>query len=232
MSTGARRTSMTAGTPRSRVREILAGWREVGIATALHAAVFRRLARLGLHLNVVELGDDDPTIAHPELPPGYTTRPVPLEELWDWVGRVPDLDADFLDRAIARGDRCVGNFFGDELVGFGFVTRSRAPVTDQIDVVIDDWLVYRYKGWTHPDHRRKHLSHARGRINRTLFPMGPGMRTVSYVAVHNLASKLHHADVRPVRLGYCGHLRLFGRDYPFTGRVPRRFGFRFERRPA
>jgi len=219
---------MTALT--TRLRSLRDQGRSVGYLSVIHAALFRRLSALGLHVNLVDLGDDDPTIAEPRLPPGYTTRPVPIEELWQWVGVREGLNADFLRRAMERGDRCVGNFHHDELVGYGFVTRRGAPMTDQLDVAIDDWLIYRYKGWTHPEHRRKHLSHARGRVNRRLLPMQEGMRTVSIVAVHNLASKLTHADVHPVHVGYCGYVRLFGREYPFTTRGARRHGFRLERR--
>ena len=205
-------------------------YRELGLARALYAVVMRRLARLGFHLFLVELGDDDPEVAMPQLEPGYTTRASTPEELLPWVAADNGLSEDFLRAAIDRGDRCVANFFEGGLVGYGFVAKVRAPVTDQLEVVVDDRLIYRYKGWTHPDHRRKHLSHARGRLNMRLFPLTDGRRMVSYVTTHNFASKLKHADLHPVRLGYCGFVTLFGREYPFTHRVPRRFGFRLERR--
>jgi len=201
-----------------------------GFIEIAYSAIMGRLARFGFHLFLVELGDDSPGIAFPELDPGYTARAADLEELWPWVGKDYGLSEDFLRGAIARGDHCVANFFNGELVGYGFVTKVGAPVTDQLEVVIDDRLIYRYKGWTHPDHRRKHLSHARGRLNRQFFPLTDGRRTVDYVAVHNLASKLKHPDIHPVRLGYCGFVRLFGCEHPFTQRVPRRFGFRLARR--
>jgi hypothetical protein len=202
------------------------GWFEV-----FYTAIMGRLARIGFHLFQVELGDDRPDIAKPQLPLGYATRAVDLEELRPWVSKEGyGLSDEFVRGAIARGDRCVANFFHDQLVGYGFVTQVGAPVTDQLEVVIDDRLIYRYKGWTHPDHRRKHLSHARGRLNRQLFPLTNGRRTIDYVAVHNLASKLKHADVHPEWLGYCGYVRLFGREYPFTQRAPRRSGFRLVRR--
>lgn len=204
--------------------------RQIGFSEAAYSAVMRNLSRVGFHLFLVELGDDNPDVAMPILAPGYTARATELEELWPWVDKGYGLSAAFLRGAIARGDRCVANFFGDELVGYGFVTVKGAPVTDQLEVVIDDRLVYRYKGWTHPEHRRKHLSHARGRLNRQFFDLTDGRRSVDYVAVHNHASKLKHADVHPVRLGYCGFIRLLGREYPFTNRVPRRFGFRLVRR--
>jgi hypothetical protein len=194
-----------------------------------YVATMRRLERMGLHVYLVELGDDDPDIAMPDLPEGYSVRPIALEELSRWAGRVEGLSEGFLADAAARGDRCVANFFNGQLIGYGFVARRRAPVTEQLQIVIDARLIYRYKGWTHPDHRRRHLSHARGRVNRTLFPLGEGQRTVSYVASHTLPSRLKHKDVHPVWLGYCGFVRVFGREYPFTGRVPRRYGFELRR---
>ncbi len=195
----------------------------------MYTTVMSRLAGLGIRLFIVELGDNNPHIAHPRLPAGYTTETPPVEKLRAWAGLEHSLSHRFLDEAIERGDRCVANFYNGELVGYGFVTRSRAPVTDQLEVLIDDHLRYRYKGWTHPAHRRKHLSHARGRINSTLFPMSDGHRMVSYVDSHNFASRLKHPDVHPVRLGYAGYVTFFGEQYPFTGRIPRRFGFELRR---
>lgn len=201
----------------------------VEIARRLYEAVMSRAEKAGFHLFLVELGDDNPDIPMPELPAGYSTQVVSPESLLDYVGPEYDLSEEFLRGAISRGDRCVANYYFGKLVGYGFVTRERAPVTGQVQVVVDHRLVYRYKGWTHPEHRRKHLSHARGRINSRVFPLQPGQRMVSYVATHNFASKLKHRDVHPVRIGFCGYVRLFGREYPFTHRIPRRFGFRLEK---
>lgn len=207
--------------------------RDYGFAQIAHGAIMSRLARLGFQLFVVELGDDRPDIAMPRLAPGYTARAIDLEELRPWVGREGyGLTEAFLQGAIQRGDRCVANFYHGELVGYGFVTCVGAPATSQLQVAIDDRLVYRYKGWTHPGHRRKHLSHARGRLNRQFFPLTDGRRTVAFVDVANLPAKLKHADIHPVRLGYCGYVRIGGREFPFTQRGPRRFGFRLVRRSA
>lgn len=205
--------------------------REFGWSRGLYASLMTALKRyLGLHLFLVELGDDRRDIASIELDPGYTTRPVSPLELLPWADRPGyGLSRTFLEQAAAQDARAVANFHHDELVGYGFVARHRAPVTDQIDVVVDDRLVYRYKAWTHPEHRRRHLSHARGRINRTLFPLAPGQRTVSYVETHNYASKLHREDIRPVPVGHAGFIRLLGREMPFTLAGPKRAGFRLAR---
>src|SRR5690242_9234731 len=104
--------------------------RQVGLAHRLHGALMRWLQRtIGLRLFIVQLGDDHSELAMPALEAAYVTRAVALEELLPWADRVTGLSLPFLRSAIARGDRCVANFYRGELVGFGFVTTTRAPAT-------------------------------------------------------------------------------------------------------
>ncbi|MEM9622136.1 MAG: hypothetical protein AAF993_10835 [Pseudomonadota bacterium] len=189
-------------------------------------ALLRLLSRYGTKFLLVELGDDNPHIRMPQLSPGYTIQAMTPIELLPWADTEHDLTADFLRRAEAQGDRCVANFFADDLVGYGFVTASQAPLNGQVSVRVNNHLLYRYKGWTHPDHRRRHLSHARGRLNSKLFPHQPGQRMVSYVEAQNLPARLTHTDVHPVRLGYCAIVRLLGRSIIYNSRTATRFGFR------
>ena len=192
----------------------------------LYAPVLRVLARHGTRVMLVNLGDPDPHITFPELAPGYSAEPkVPLD-LLPWAGREGyGLDAEFLHQASERGDRCVANYFNGELVGYGFVTRSHASVSDQIAVRISNGVQYRYKGWTHPNHRRKHLSHARGRLNSRLFPDDPMPRMISYVEAQNFPSRLTHADVHPSSLGVCLIIRVLGWELPISSRAAKRAGF-------
>ena len=192
----------------------------------VYARLLRWLAGRGTRLMLVSLGDENPHIEMPELPEGYTTRALDPEDLLPWASPEYGLSKSFLTQAQARGDRCVGNFFGDDLVGYGFVTRSYAPVTEQVAVEIDDSLLYRYKGWTHPEHRRKYLSHARGRLNQTLFDRSAGQKMVSYVEAQNFASRLNHKDVHPQHLGWCGIVKLFGREWSFNTNSTVKHGFR------
>ncbi len=206
--------------------------RDFGFGRTVYAAVMRSLERLGFHLFTVQLGDDDPNREVPEMSPGYTLeRATPLD-LMRWAEPEYGLSRQFLEESAQNGDRCVLNLYNGELAGYGFVTTARARATEQLDVVISDNLVYRYKGWTHPDHRRKHLSLARGSLNKKLFPLGDKRRTVSFVVSHNFKSKLHHRALKPERIGLCGYLRIFGREIPFTLPGPRRHGFRLARRGA
>ncbi len=192
----------------------------------LYGTLLRHLSSYGTRLLLVELGDNNPHISMPELPAGYTTRALEPLDLLPWANGGYDLSEAFLRQSAARGDRCVANFYHDQLVGYGFVTPNYAAVTEQVAVAVSKNLLYRYKGWTHPQHRRKHLSHARGRLNSRLFPPQPGQRMVSYVEAQNFPSRLKHAEVRPVRLGYSLIVRLFGREMIFNSGVARRFGFR------
>jgi hypothetical protein len=205
-------------------------FRDFGVRRGLYVYLMRALRSLGMQLFLVQLGDDRADIEPPVLAAGYTTRPVEPLELLPWADRPGyGLSRSFLQQASERGHRAVANFHHGDLVGYGFVARERAPVTGQVDVLVSDRLVYRYKAWTHPDHRRQHLSFARGRINKTLFPLQPGQRTVSYVETHNYASRLHRPELRPEDVGYCGIVRFGGREFPFTLPGPRRAGFRLVR---
>ena len=197
-----------------------------------------RLSRLGTRVLIVSLGDPNPNIQAPELPEGYLVEKVTPEALLDYVDDHNGLSREFLDTAQARGDRAVANFYQapshyespKQLVGYGFVTTCYAPVTDQVAVKIDANLRYRYKGWTHEKHRRKYLSHARGRLNSTLFPMEDGCRMVSYADVHNYASRLNRKDVKPTDIGWCLICRLFGRDLIYTSKPVRKVGFQLVKR--
>ena len=186
------------------------------------------LNRAGVRLYLVQRGGGRDA-AMPELALGYTVEKSDPERLRPWAETTPGLSHEFLDAASARGDRCVANFFRGELVGYGFVASAWAPVTRQLRVEIDQALFYRYKGWTHPEHRRQYLSHARGRLNSALFPDSDPSRMVSYVDTHNYASKLHHAEIHPVHLGYAGYVTLFGRQIPFTTPGCRARGFQLSR---
>ncbi|MEM7099662.1 MAG: hypothetical protein AAF541_15455 [Pseudomonadota bacterium] len=178
---------------------------------------------------VVNLGDPNQSIAMPELPNGYSTVTLTPRELIPWACEANDLSETFLKSAHRRGDRCVANFLDrdgqKQLVGYGFVTTSTAPLTDGVHVKIGPHLRYRYKGWTHPEHRRLYLSHARGRLNQSLFPMDQGQRMVSYIDFHNYPSRFNHAAVKPEEVGYCAIMRWFGSTHCFTSPGARKHGF-------
>jgi len=210
--------------------------RDWGLERALYWELMHAISKLGIRLHYVNvesnvreiLGEDEPILAV-----GYETRFVGHAEVLPHVGRVPDLDREFVDTVFARGDVCIANFRGDELVGFAFVTYTRARVSDQLDVLIPKGFQYVYKGWTHPDHRRGHLTAARVYLRHQLLRSDHAQRSVSYVETHNYASLLHsyrRPVERSLRMGFCGWITLFGRQIPFNSPAARWLGFEMVRR--
>lgn len=211
--------------------------RDWGLKRALYwELMYAARTYLGFCIHYVTVGADLKRPAEnvrPEVPEGYVTRIVGLEDMLPYVGRVPDLDAEFLHDAFRRGDECAANFFGDELVGFGFICRTRCRASTQIDVLIPQGFRYSYKDWTHPDHRRNNLSRMRGHVRFTTLPRPFEERSVTYVETHNYASLLHsylRPRERSLRMGLCGWWSLFGHQIPFNSRAAKWVGFEFIRR--
>lgn len=213
-------------------RDHLADW---GLRRTLYWYVMCRAARLGFQIAYVRVGADR-LIGELEVqkdPPGYETRVVDVEELVPFVGKDTDLTMDFLERAKANGDECTANFHGDQLVGYGFVARGLAKVTDQVDVVVPIGFRYAYRGWTHPKHRRKNLSRVRGYVRRKVRRYPHAERGIDYIATHNYPSLMtgyRHPNERPIRMGFVGYFTWFGRQIPFSSRKAKWIGLRFVRR--
>jgi hypothetical protein len=169
----------------------------------------------------------------PETPPGYDTRFVGRDEMLPYAGRVPGIERDFLDTAFARGDLCMANFGGDELLGFAFVSLSRARASPQLDVLVPRGFLYVYKGWTHPEHRRAQLAAARVYLRQQYMQANDAQWSISYVETHNYISLLRgyrHPRERGLRMGFCGWITVFGRQIPFNSRRARWVGFELVRR--
>ena len=222
---------------REKIRHFADRRRQWGLRRAVYwELMYAFRTYLGFCIHYVTVGSDIKRPAEnicPEVPEEYETRIVNLDDLLPYVGRVPDLDAEHLRDAFARGDECAANFFGDELVGFGFICRTRCRASDQLDVLIPPGFRYGYKDWTHPDHRRRNLSRMRGHLRFTTMPRPFEERSISYIETHNYASLLHgyrHPRERGIPMGLCGWFSVFGRQIPFNSRKAKWVGFEFIRR--
>jgi hypothetical protein len=210
--------------------------RSWGLQRALHWEVMNFVAKLGVHVHYVIVETNLREIhgeERPLVPPGIDTRFVGTDELLPYIDRVPDLDRGFLDSVFARGDVCIANFHGDELVGFAFISFTRARASAQLDVLVPDGFQYVYKGWTHPDYRRSNLTAARIYLRHQLLRQNHSLRGISYVETHNYASLLHryrHPRERSLSMGLCGWFTLFGRQIPWNSRTAKWIGFELVRK--
>jgi hypothetical protein len=164
----------------------------------------------------------------PELPNGYENRFICTEALLPYVDKTPELDAQFLSNAIANGDECFATFFKDQLIGFKFSTRVRAPVTDQLDILVPTGFIYAYKDWTNIQHRNLSLSKYRSKAMDSVY-LAPRNteRFIWYIETHNYASLLHsyiHPRDQALKSGFIGWYSFFGRQIPFNSRKAKSLG--------
>lgn len=210
--------------------------RDWGLKRALHWELMHALEYLGIRVHYVDVGSNDTRpweSKPPDVPAGYVTRVVGFDDLKPFVDGTPELTLEFITDAFANGDECAANFHDGALVGFGFVCRSRARVTDQLDVLIPPGFRYNYKDWTHPDHRRRNLTTMRGHIRFTTLPRPYDERSISYVETHNYPSLLHgyvHPKRRSLRMGIVGWFTILGRQIPFNSRRAKWIGLEFVRK--
>lgn len=116
-----------------------------------------------------------------------------------------DLSPQFLDEALAKGDRCYGILEGDRLASFGWYSAVSTRISDDLRFCFDRRYVYMYKGFTDPDYRGQRL-HALGMTwALTQFLEHGAEGLVSYVDATNFDSlrscyRMGYTDVGQI---YC-----------------------------
>src|SRR5262249_28103377 len=101
------------------------------------------------------------------------------------------MDAEFIDQALARGDRCYGAIDGDTIVAYGWYSTKPTPVTaisEDMVLHFDSAYAYMYRGYTLPAYRGKRL-HGIGMARAMEAYVREGSRgLVSVVDAANFAS--------------------------------------------
>lgn len=188
-------------------------------------ALFRVLR--GMHLNSVNP-------AYLSCPPGYTGGFLSEVQLRRFaLDPRNEMDSDFLDEALAKGDRCYALLKDGHLAAYSWYslqpTRIHPP---QLVLEFDARHVYMYKGMTHPEHRGRRL-YPIG-INRALqwYQRCGKSGLVAYVESHNLDSLKSCLRLGYRIFGSIYLLRLLGRYLILNLPTCRRFGFRLRELPA
>jgi hypothetical protein len=159
---------------------------------------------------------------------GFSIRVASRAELDRAAAELPrQLNREFIDAAMARGDLCFGVFEGERMMAWVWRSFSTAPHADGLWVRVDWPNCYSYKSYTRPDLRGRRLI---GRL--TLYAdqvcREKGCEhSVGFIETHNYASIRANERLGSRRVGYAGYVRLFGRSYPFRtpGAVPHTFRF-------
>ena len=141
-----------------------------------------------------------------------------------------ELDNDFLDEALAKGDRCYAMLKDGQLAAYSWYSLQPTRISPpELVVEFDSRDVYMYKGMTHAEHR-----------GRRLYPIGVNRALqwyqrccgkeglVSYVESHNFDSLKACARMGYRTFGSIYLLHLMGRHAILNMPGCRRFGFQLK----
>lgn len=206
---------------------------QLGPARTFHLALVRLLNRMSLFkiLRGVLLLRVDPNFLEcpARLTPGFLD-----EEQLRRLARDPanELDASFLNEALAKGDRCYGILRNGQLAAYGWYslqpTRIHPP---ELLLEFGPGQVYAYKSLTLPEYRGRRLN-AVG-TNRALqcYQRLGRQGLVCYVDSHNMDSLKACRRLGFRRFGSIWLLRLAGRYAVFNSPGCARFDFRLKEAP-
>ncbi|MEM7097528.1 MAG: hypothetical protein AAF541_04650 [Pseudomonadota bacterium] len=163
-----------------------------------------------------------------EVEDGLDIRVVSDDELRQAALDMPkQLDREFTEAALARGDVCAMTFDGDKLVGFIWASFTNAPHDRDIWVSVESPYAYGYKSFVLEEYRGRRLL-SRMAYVRDKACIGRGrVANVGFVETHNYAS--HRAGIHAggVDIGFAGYVKLFGKCYPFRTKAVRLTSFCF-----
>jgi ribosomal protein S18 acetylase RimI-like enzyme len=110
-------------------------------------------------------------------------RLLPLSENPEY-----QMDRDFLDEAIGKGDACFAIFDAHRLASYGWYSTKPTKVNEDLELQFDERRVYMYNGFTHPNYRGQRL-HAIGMTMALDHYLNQGYRgLVSWVEANNVGS--------------------------------------------
>ncbi len=199
----------------------------MGLKARLWAALMKR-ARRWLMLSRVHVREMQSEAVPTELENGVSIRSATREDLIRAAREMPkQLDLEFVEDALARGDICLAAFHDETMVAFIWRSFTRVPHADGLWVEVEWPYRYGYKAYTKPEFRGQGLSGWLARLGDAVC-LGKGFKYgVGFVETHNYPSIKADLRVGGRKVGYAGYLKLFGKAYPFRtlGVVPHTFRF-------
>ncbi len=145
---------------------------------------------------------------------------------------VYDLSNEFLDEALARGDRCYAILDGATAASFGWYARRPTQIERGLYLHFDPRSVYMYKGFTHGAYRGRRL-HAIGMTRALAHVLSEGADgIVSYVDAANTSSlrscyRMGYEDVGRIYVA-----RFLDHAFALTDAGCRAHGIRVTRSPG
>lgn len=135
------------------------------------------------------------------------------------------LEREFLEEALNKGDECFAILDGDFLASYGWYSNRPTKVGDGLELRFDKRYIYMYNGFTHPDYRGQRL-HAIGMTMALNHYLNRGYSgIVSWVEANNVSSlrscyRMGYRDFGEIYI-----VRLFRKHFIFRSSGCRDYGF-------
>jgi hypothetical protein len=215
----------------TRLDNLQAGADRWGWPRALSNIIIKAAARyLGIYVYVVRIRRIPEQPEYPATNPDLILRKIESDELVE-ASEDPDLDmdADFVDDAIVRGDQAFGAFDGPQLVSYTWRSVESAPDADGVWVRVSKPYNYAYKSYTRPSHRGQRISPVVILFSDNEMRKAGYRYRAGFVAISNYASLRMGKHMGSRKIGYAGYLAWFGSLIPFRTKVVKEIGFEFFR---
>jgi hypothetical protein len=147
-------------------------------------------------------------------------------------GAEKDMDAGFIERALAKGDRCYGALADGKIASYGWYSTLGTEVTSDLTLEFDPEWAYMYKGYTLPEFRGKRL-HGMGMARAMKAYSDEGKKgLISYVESANFASLKSCYRMGYVDIGTIFCVKVGGSYLIHATKGCEAYGFRLEAHPA
>jgi len=159
-------------------------------------------------------------------PPGFEAGFVPEAEIRRLArDERHRLSPQFVDSALAKGDRCYAIFESEALAAYGWFSGVPTLVNEHFRVHFGPDWIYRYNGYTLPAYRghRLHAAGICGALRSLTLEGRSGL--ISSVASNNLASMRSSLRTGYRIFGDVYLLRVGGRSFSWASRACRNYGY-------
>lgn len=154
---------------------------------------------------------------------GWAT-PAELETATAYMGE--NLTNAFVEKALARGDKCLAAFMDGKMVSFVWRAYGSAPHTNGIWVRFGSAYRYGYKAYTLPEFRGRHILDPK---YSDQYDLEHGIhQSVGFIATHNFSSLERERRIADFAMtGVAGYLSVFGKTLFFRSPSVKKIGFEF-----
>jgi len=189
-------------------------------------------AYLGIHVILVRTRFTTEDVSNPCDLPEIEFQQIDSDTLSRAIND-PELDVDqeFVQAAIYRGDLGFGAFDRSQLVAYVWRSTTSAPHTDDLWVRFERPYCYAYKSYTRTDYRGNHIVPALILYSDEEMLKKAYTHRVGFFAVTNFASLAMGDRMGSRTIGYAVYLHWFGRYFFFQSRQVANIGFEFFESP-